>query len=854
MPLPEYMRIHSWSRPETGSDERSVGAQTAYEHPFMARRGEIANIVKTMQPSDMVPTPGMPGTLMSVVQRPHENVWTWQPPVSEKGDMPIWVAVAISEALETPDLRLLPDPDNPGYGKLYRRALSDRLLWSEPVNWVPVPDLRITYGGSPKDAIAGFDSWMKDWLYRKDTTITQGMTFICTDGAVRGEYLPDRGEWVRTIVDADGNVSSTVRDRASGRDIPVTPVDVKTPTTYTVQTGECVQDAMDDADTAAAILDMWSGNDGKSGPVLRLMCASMFMRSHPEQCYVVQGPGGTGKSTFTKDLKRHLGLQAMDLSLDLLASPTAMSAENAMLELSRHLLALTDDYDPRFGRFNRILPALKPLTTGSLPFAARQRGADSVVDATPQAVHVITTNYHLPIDDSTAEQRRFMFANILDQRVLRESYLPFREEMGFWPFMLAGMNEWYRRCGDHAGLGDVSYVDQSGLTDTDIQVIRTVIADGFVVPDPTLRGVRWQGLGLKRTSRRIDGKAENVYAPLEDSPLYATWLQCRAAVETIPTQADDIEPTDIESLEPLDIAPDRWAQEKVDGGETGEYVLAGGGRDGKVAPRWQQTVANGHGRKTPDFSEHSVWAQVAGKGEIVIDWDADHTDGGGEHGLTRMERDLDARMGSADFPTPFLERSARGGFHGAYGVPAWLMPYLKKAAVGASVSGDRTLKVDTKAANGGYVIAVGSVTPLGSYDAVRRPVGGMRPDLTQPMLEWLEAHGYLDHELPETYTGLDGEEHHGRRRAKPAPERRPGHVAPTVSHNGASHPDMTPIPEGARNDTLYRWGFGRHSKYPDNCPGIDRDMAVRGRASGLKDREITSIIKSVHAGVAKANA
>lgn len=69
-----------------------------------------------------------------------------------------------------------------------------------------------------------------------------------------------------------------------------------------------------------------------------------------------------------------------------------------------------------------------------------------------------------------------------------------------------------------------------------------------------------------------------------------------------------------------------------------------------------------------------------------------------------MECDLGAVIGSDDFPMPYLERSARGGYHGAYRVPSDLMPFFKKSAVGKATSGDPTLLVDLKAAGGGYVI------------------------------------------------------------------------------------------------------------------------------------------------------
>ena len=158
----------------------------------------------------------------------------------------------------------------------------------------------------------------------------------------------------------------------------MTPNRVDEPMTYTVETGCTCEQATTLANEAGWILDQWTGHDTDSTLNLQRSLAAPFLRSHPECAYVYQGPGGTGKSTLAKDLMEHLGDQATTMSLDLLAQPTAMSAENKMGDLMSHLLALSDDYDPTHGRFEKSLPNLKTLLTGLLPFSARRQGVNSV--------------------------------------------------------------------------------------------------------------------------------------------------------------------------------------------------------------------------------------------------------------------------------------------------------------------------------------------------------------------------------------------------------------------------------------------------------------------------------------------
>jgi hypothetical protein len=58
-------------------------------------------------------------------------------------------------------------------------------------------------------------------------------------------------------------------------------------------------------------------------------------------------------------------------------------------------------------------------------------------------------------------------------------------------------------------------------------------------------------------------------------------------------------------------------------------------------------------------------------------------------------------------------------------------------------------------------------------------------------------------------------------------------------------PDMTPVPEGQRNQTLHDWAYGRAANHPDNLRQIEADLYERGHASGLKDNELATIWKSI---------
>ena len=116
------------------------------------------------------------------------------------------------------------------------------------------------------------------------------------------------------------------------------------------------------------------------------------------------------------------------------------------------------------------------------------------------------------------------------------------------------------------------------------------------------------------------------------------------------------------------------------------------------------------------------------------------------------------------------------------------------------------------------------------------------------MLEWFESHGYLAKPLPSSYRGLDGRTHHGAAPStRPAPSHDGFGPSPAPAHDGFGPKpvDMSPIPEGQRNQVLHDWMYGRAANHPENWGQIRSDALERGLKSGLKADEIHAITGSV---------
>lgn len=556
------------------------------------------------------------------------------------------------------------------------------------------------------------------------------------------------------------------------------------------------------------------------------------MESRPHLLWVAHGEGGNGKGIFLSSFQKVFAPWCGTIDVERLSSRGYESADEA-LHLVGPVWIMDEEADLSGERSKRVL---KRLATGD-SFTFRTIGHQSTVFH-PWVGYMAATNENVARDATAAFTRRYVMVRMRDGRGEREfdalrEWFDARE--GAVRLLIASAWQWAveRWSPDHG----VSIGGLDDLDEVEIAIVEQIVEQGYAVRSqlgvPNTRRVGKTTLGKLglRTTRR-DGeqayvvKQESVFAPYRDRMLRAIEEDNGVSRERTDRRREERESlpvTDLDEFKPLDVGPAEWAQRKRKGGDTSVYVQAGGGSDGKIAYDWKKKTENGGANNLPDPA-WTAFAQVPGEGVLIIDWDADHSDDPVfDHGLTRMERDLGHPLGSQEFPMPFLERSARGGLHGAYRVPRNLMEYVKGSAVGASVSGDPSLLVDVKANGGGYVIAAGSRTPLGSYDPVAMPPDGRMPYITQPMWEWLELHGYLG-QLPDNYRGPDRSSH------KPLVERtgngaQPSRHMPKDRSLGMIRASATPYPD-----------HGRHDGVRDQAWGLARLCAERGASQAEFDR------------------
>ena len=254
----------------------------------------------------------------------------------------------------------------------------------------------------------------------------------------------------------------------------------------------------------------------------------------------------------------------------------------------------------------------------------------------------------------------------------------------------------------------------------------------------------------------------------------------------------------------------QFARELAASGFCAHYVPA---RPDKVAINWQRTVRD-RSKDTRMPPETPVYALVPDAGMLVVDMDVPKD--GSATGWEVLHDEL-GNYGTSVWPATWWVLTPSGGAHLYYRLPKCLHGIVKTRAHAGGIP------IDTRAEQGGYVIGPTSKTAAGTYSLVEDAPSGACPEVTPEMMLWLANHGYIAGHEPE-------------------PARPPAECA-RASSNGV--PDMSPIPEGQRNDDLYRQAFGRLKHYPDNADQIRADLFERGRVSDLPDEELARIWHSV---------
>ncbi|MCI1978381.1 MAG: bifunctional DNA primase/polymerase [Bifidobacteriaceae bacterium] len=249
----------------------------------------------------------------------------------------------------------------------------------------------------------------------------------------------------------------------------------------------------------------------------------------------------------------------------------------------------------------------------------------------------------------------------------------------------------------------------------------------------------------------------------------------------------------------------------------------------KIARNWKRKVFD-LATDTSSIPDTAAYAVIPDQGMMIVDCDRSHDD---ELSGIQIIRDLLTAnniesVDELELARTFRVRTPSGGWHLYYKIPHWLCGHLKAA------SHVRGIPIDIKCEQKGYVVGPYSRTSSGIYlprIAAFDPENGcygtpIIPEAPKSLCAFLIANGYTDFSEPSVHRS----------------EKSWGLSQPVAS--APSDADMSSIPEGERNDTLYRWCFGRLANHPENRDQIIRDTLHRGKISGLVEGEVKTIIKS----------
>jgi hypothetical protein len=254
--------------------------------------------------------------------------------------------------------------------------------------------------------------------------------------------------------------------------------------------------------------------------------------------------------------------------------------------------------------------------------------------------------------------------------------------------------------------------------------------------------------------------------------------------------------------------------------------------EGKIARNWKRMMENEE-IDTSHIPSSESYAVIPDTGMMIVDCDMPKEPGvkSGMTIINELLRPEDTTID--DYPEPFKVKTPSGGMHLYYRVPEYLQGHLKNAAH------PQGIPIDIRCERKGYVIGACSQTEKGMYlpqlNHVEEALAGAYacPYLPDCFAAFFIGNGYTDIGMTTSVTERSG--------------RRSGHRMHRAV--GQSFPNLSAIPEGQRNDELYRWVFGRLMHYPENTEQIIRELYERGYASGLDDTELKTIADSAMRGV-----
>ncbi|KAA8832594.1 bifunctional DNA primase/polymerase [Bifidobacterium tissieri] len=563
--------------------------------------------------------------------------------------------------------------------------------------------------------------------------------------------------------------------------------------------------------------------DEHSAQNLARMFATPLLEPYKHLTYTFYGDGGNGKGILLGGIKHDFPQLAVSVDAQRILGGRrgvgGFSTEQETGKLIGALWAFDEDADT-------ITPdqmtLLKKISTGDTVIA--RRIGENSVSFTPRATFIIATNNPVITTMTAASLRRFVYVRMKDGRKPEEfaDLLDFRREYGSAPFLMASCQLW-ALYGDEP-YRDVLIGDQSDLSEAEQWIVDRIIEDGYAVsrenkfPESAVEHRNTiNKLGLKTKVKKLDGKSIRVLV-VADEQRFKPYRDASAR---------DIAEADREAVEQVPDIPAPIEGEIIPPSECGfqcDYTPAG---VDKVAQNWKRLAENPN-VDTTRVPAGQAYAVVPAPGYMIIDMDMPKQENA-QSGWDVLNINV-GPYGTPAFPSTYLVRTPSGGVHAYYRMPQRLHGRLKNSVHNSGIP------VDIRCERKGYVIGAGSHTNAGIYALVDVPE--RVPELSDQLAAWLAEHGYV--EQPQPVQGTTSRALVPYTGGGNSVERLLN--ASTGGRNG--RPDMTPIPEGQRNDGLYRWICGRLLNHPENLRQIEQDLYERGHASGLRDGELAQIWKS----------
>jgi hypothetical protein len=561
--------------------------------------------------------------------------------------------------------------------------------------------------------------------------------------------------------------------------------------------------------------------DEHSAQNLARMFATPLLEPYKHLSYVLYGAGGNGKGILLSSLRRSFPDLSTSVDAQRLLGGRrgggGFGTEQETGKLIGALWAFDEDADTISVE---QMTLLKKISTGDTVIARRIQ--ENSVSFAPKCVFVIATNNPVITTMTAASARRFVYIRMRDGRKPEEfdDLLDFTRQYGAAPFLMASCKLW-QTAGDEP-YRDVVIGSSNDLSQAEQWLVDEIVAQGYAVsgdnpyretPGDHINSVN--KLGLVSSVKKIDGAAKRVLKVIDEQRFSPYRSASEAAIKDATKETITLRPKPIEGDIPS----------LAEFGFNADYVEADAH---KIARNWKRQVENPN-IDTSQILETPAYAVVPAPGFAILDLDMGKTETEPD-GWTLLQLAVGA-YGSDSFPTTYLVGTPSGGTHAYYKLPAELRGKLKN-----SVHPDG-IPIDVRTERRGYVIGAGSTTENGDYELLDLPEATI-PTMPPALVAWLEANGYVEGNEP---APAKNEQAKGNRStALPSV----AGVLRFFDSKTEGTPDMSAIPEGQRNSTLFEQTLGRLIHYPQNLTQIRRDLYQRGHLSGLKDAELETIWQS----------